>query len=350
MAERETDDYDSPWKEAIETYFREFVEFFFPHAAREIDWARGWEFLDQELRQVLREAEAQRRVVDKLARVWLAGGAEAWVLAHVEVQSQREGEFERRMFTCNYRLFDRYQRRVATLVVLGDEHPGWRPARFGYELWGCRVEFSFPAVKLLDLRPRWAELEGSRNPFAVVVMAHLETQRTRGDNQSRFAAKRQLVRSLYEYGYTADQVRGIFRFIDWLMRLPEGLEQNLRRELVEYEAEKSMPYITSIERLAIQDGVERGLQQGLEQGLQQGLEQGLEQGLQQGLEQGLQQGLQEGTKRQLLRLLERRFGPVPESLSDRLAGLSVEQLEALVDEALAATTLDDFISHLPTAG
>ena len=44
------DDYDSPWKEAVESYFPEFIEFYFPDASRQIDWACGYQFLDQELR------------------------------------------------------------------------------------------------------------------------------------------------------------------------------------------------------------------------------------------------------------------------------------------------------------
>ena len=34
----ETDDYDSPWKEAVEHYFSAFMEFYFPEAFLEIDW------------------------------------------------------------------------------------------------------------------------------------------------------------------------------------------------------------------------------------------------------------------------------------------------------------------------
>jgi len=73
----------------------------------------------------------------------------------------------------------------------------------------------------------------------------------------------------------------------------------------------------------------------------------LEEGLEQGLQQGLQQGLLEGTRRQLLRMLEHRFGPVPAEVSLRLQDLGVEQLEALVDVALDAQSLDEFVEHLP---
>lgn len=41
-------EYDSPWKEVLERYFREFLAFFFPAAHQEIEWARPHEFLDKE--------------------------------------------------------------------------------------------------------------------------------------------------------------------------------------------------------------------------------------------------------------------------------------------------------------
>ena len=47
------DQYDSPWKEAIERYFPEFMAFYFPDASAEIDWSKEHVFLDQELRAVV---------------------------------------------------------------------------------------------------------------------------------------------------------------------------------------------------------------------------------------------------------------------------------------------------------
>ena len=54
------DHYDSPWKEAIEHYFPEFMTFYFPDANAEIDWTKEHVFLDQELRAVVQDAERMR--------------------------------------------------------------------------------------------------------------------------------------------------------------------------------------------------------------------------------------------------------------------------------------------------
>jgi len=260
---KQSDDYDSPWKNILETYFHDFMTFFFPVVAEGVDWSRGHSFLDKELQQVVRDAELGKRLADKLVQVWRKDGNEAWVLAHVEVQGQEESDFGKRMFVYNYRIFDRYDRPVASLAVLCDERSGWRPDWFGYELWGCKVGISFPIVKVLDYRDRWEELERSDNPFAVIVMAHLKTQDTRHDDQKRKTWKLYMVRRLYECGYQREDVINLFHFIDWLMRLPEDVEESFWAEMRQYEEDKKMEYVTSVERIGIKKGIQQGIQQGI---------------------------------------------------------------------------------------
>ncbi|WP_287042364.1 hypothetical protein [Desulfonatronospira sp. MSAO_Bac3] len=60
-----SDEYDSPWKVALERYFPEFMEFYFPGIFADIDWSSGYDFLDKELQQVTKDAELGRRYVDK---------------------------------------------------------------------------------------------------------------------------------------------------------------------------------------------------------------------------------------------------------------------------------------------
>ena len=97
MSENRTD-YDAPWKEAIELYFHEFMSFFFERLEPQIDWVRGYEFMDKELQQVVRDADVGRRWADKLVKVWQRDGAETWLLIHIEVQSQVERDFAERMY------------------------------------------------------------------------------------------------------------------------------------------------------------------------------------------------------------------------------------------------------------
>ena len=143
-------DYDSPWKEALDRYFEQFLALFFPHIHADIDWTRGYEMLDKELQPIVRRAEHGRRYVDKLVKVWLKDGQERWILIHIEVQAAREGEFPVRMYVYNHRLFDRYGREVISLAILADDDPYWRPSRYEYGRWGFRASIEFPVAKLLD--------------------------------------------------------------------------------------------------------------------------------------------------------------------------------------------------------
>jgi hypothetical protein len=241
-------DFDSPWKDPLEFYFKDFLALFFPHIHDDIDWSRGYEMLDKELQQLLPKAAQGRRTVDKLVKVWRRNGAESWVLIHVEVQARRERRFEWRMFTYNGRLTDRYNRDVVSLAVLADDNPSWRPGRYAWELWDCRKEMTFPTVKLLDYAGREAELEESRNPFAKVVLAHLKALETRRDPQQRRFWKFRLVRGLYERGFRAEDVRQMLRLIDWLMELPEPAQQAFEQDLDNYKEGQHVPFVTSFER------------------------------------------------------------------------------------------------------
>ncbi len=308
-----TPDYDSPWKEILDGYFPDFMAFFFADIHADIDWARGYESLDAELQQIVRDAALGRRLADKLMQVWRRDGPPQMVLIHLEVQGQREADFAKRMFVYNYRTFDRYDGPVASLAVLTDASRAWRPTRYRYRLWGCEMGIRFRVVKLRDYRRRWAELEASRNPFAVVVMAQLQVRATQRRPTTRLQAKVQLIRHLYTQGLTRQQILDLFRFLDWVLTLPEALEQQFQVELAQVEAETQMPYITSIERM----GIEKGRQQ------------------------GLQEGFQQGEAFMLTHLLTRRFGPLPGWATSRLAQASREELEQWAERVLEAQRLED---------
>jgi hypothetical protein len=246
--------FDDPWKEGLELYFEPFLAFFFPAVHELIDWSRSYESLEQEFQQFVKDSELGKRFTDKLFKVWRRDGEETWILVHIEVQSQEDSDFAERMFVYNYRCFDRYRKPVISLAVLGDERPNWRPSSYGYDLGGCRVGIEFPIAKLIDYETQWEELDRSRNPFVVVVMAHLKTKATTGQPQQRKQWKWTLVRKLFEQGYSKNDVVELFRLIDWMMTLPDRLEREFRAELRQYQEEHQMPYVTSIERLAKEEG------------------------------------------------------------------------------------------------
>jgi hypothetical protein len=344
-------EHDTPWKEIIETLFPQFMGFFFPEAHAAIDWSRTPVFLDKELQQVVRGAATGRRFVDKLVKVWQSGGQEAWVLVHIEVQGQRERNFPMRMFVYHNRLFDRYARPVASFVVLADDNENWRPHKYRHELWGTKTVFEFATVKLLDFRGRWEELERSKNPFAMVVMSHLKAHATARDRRGRLQWKVTLARMLLERGYKDRQADHLFRFMDYVLALPEELELQFDREVIRLAEEGKVTYLSRFERRAMERGVQQGVQRGLEQGIQKGVKEGLKQGLEQGKIEGKVEGKIEGqiaaARAAVVDVLESRFDRVPRKLSSQLNKITdADRLRTLVRHAATAATVKDFERRL----
>ncbi len=263
MKRVKTDQYDSPWKEAIEEYFQECLAFFFPKIHADIDWGAGYQFLDKELEKVVRQSLVAENRVDKLIQVWRNSGEEKWVLLHLEVQNQYESNFAKRMYRYHYRLFDRYDHPITTVVIFGDDdqHPNWKPTCYNQEMWDCKLTFEFPSVKLNHYRKRLNELEQSSNPFAVVILAHLYTQQTKHEPEQRYDFKWRLSRMLYERGYSKEKILSLYRYINWLMALPPELEQQLDDAIIAYEEAQKMAYITSIERRWLNQGIGKGILQ-----------------------------------------------------------------------------------------
>src|SRR3990167_6335509 len=216
--------FDTPWKDILDTYFQAFMTMCHPEAAQAINWSKGYEALDKELTSITKESERGTRIVDKLMKVWRADGEETWVLLHIEVQGQPESTFAERMYIYHYRLFDRYRKPIVSIAVLADDHPTWQPSAYEHGLWGCRLSFNFVKVKLLDYEARQDELKLSTNPFAVVILAHLAALKTKRNQQGRFASKLALTRSLYDKGWDKIAILNLYAFIDWVMALSEPFE------------------------------------------------------------------------------------------------------------------------------
>ena len=306
------DHYDSPWKEAVEHYFPEFIAFYFPEAYAQIDWSKEHVFLDQELRAVVQDAELGKRFVDKLVRVSLLNGDEKWIYIHIEVQGTRQAEFAKRMFVYNYRIYDRYDKPVASFAVLADDQVNWRPDNFSYSVLGSETSIHFPIAKLTDYHDMVNELLTMDNSFAVVTATHIMTQQTRKNAVARYKAKQLLVRLLYQRQWDKQRIIDLFSVIDWMMRLPEELDQQLWQEIEIFEENEKMQYVTSIERI----------------------------GIAKGLQEGRQEGLLEGEAEMLGLMLKHRFGELSDTVVNKLRHAKEDQLKQWLISAISAPNLD----------
>jgi Domain of unknown function (DUF4351) len=107
------------------------------------------------------------------------------------------------------------------------------------------------------------------------------------------------------------------------MELPPEFALQLSNFMTALEEEQKMEYVSSIERIK------------------------LEQKLHEGINLGVQTGLQEGEAIMLSRLLTRRFGDLPQWAQEQVKNAAKAQIEAWFDRAIDAGALDDVFQDMP---
>ena len=128
--------------------------------------------------------------------------------------------------------------------------------------------------------------------------------------------KIELIRQLYARGYEREDIYELFRFIDWLLVLPEELTKSFRERVEEINQESKMKYVTSIERLARKEG----------------------------REEGLEEGLVTGMRLTALTLFEEKFGPPDASIRSRVEKAGREQILLWMKRAVTASSLDEVLA------
>jgi hypothetical protein len=222
-----------------------------------------------------------KRCADELVKVHLKDGSQACVCVfiHIEVQGSREtkGIFPQRAYIYNYRIFDKNIDKgvkVISVAILTDEDVNYRPDEYLVRQWGFELRMKIPMVKIIDFknnRELREMLETTDNPMAMVVKAQLKSyELKKADDKRKSAVKWELIRQCYERGYTKKEIRALLKFIDWLILLPVELDKQLSKKIAKLEEDYKMPYVTSWERMAKEEGVKIGEDIGEERGVKIG--------------------------------------------------------------------------------
>ena len=313
-------DADTPWKNILDVYFRDFMELCLPALAANIDWSRNYDCLDKELNIITRGAKLGRCLADKLMKVWLKNGEETWILLHLEVQGYQDKYFPKRIFIYNYRLSDHYQVPIISIAILTDGNPAWRPHQYRQGMFGCTIEMNFLVIKVLDFAAKRHELEMMNNPFALVLLAQLTILETPKNPHAKLLTKISLTRRLYKHGFGKADIFQLYTFIDWLLVLPKPLMLEYQQAVHRIEEEQPMArFITTAERVGMWKGKEEGLQEGLRQG-------------------------QEVVVEMFMRALYRRFNTVPPVVIAKIQQAKIKTLLKWEEKISTANAIEDIFT------
>ena len=247
-------DADTPWKNILDVYFRDFLELCLPDLEKKIDWKKGYVCLDKELHKLHHDSKVKGSVVDKLIKIWPIERNATWLLIHLEVQCSRDSHFPIRMFIYKYRIFDRYKVPIISIALLADGQSKWCPNYYREEIFGCHVEMRYLVIKVLDYLPQCAKLQKIANPFAKIILAQLVILATLRNPQHRLEKKVFLTRQLFNHGWDKNRIVELFKFIDWLIALPEDFKLQYHQATQQIEEEESMGYVSTAEWVGMKKG------------------------------------------------------------------------------------------------
>jgi hypothetical protein len=312
-----TIDHDSAFKLLLTTFFVEFVDLFCPDLRYQIV-PESVEFLPQEVfldpttaivvqTQDPDRAEKQKRILDIAAKVRIRsdsplaarGEEEVFIIVHVDPQSTREANFERRMFRYFSRLHDRYNLPVYPIALFTFDAPtNQQPNRYSIEFPNLMVlDFRYQVVQLNQLS--WRDYVNNPNPVAAALMSKMDIAPA-----DRPRVKFECLRLLLTLRLDMGKQKLISSFFDGYLQLtPQQTQQfeALVDTLELPEREEAMVLTTSWK----------------------------EEGRVEGRAEGLAEGRQEASINIALQLLIHKLGALAPEVVERIRALNMTQLESL---------------------
>jgi len=305
--------HDQLAKELFQTFFAGLVRLAAPDVAVQLRLDEA-EFLNQQM--FTDWPEGDRREVDLLASVPTVEESGGRVLIHVEVEAQARSRMRKRVWQYSMQIRLRFDLPVLSILVnLKGGRAGVRRERlrerFGDEE---AVRFQYRAFSLSGCQA--AEYLALPEPLAWALAALM-----RPGTWSRAEQKIECLRRVAAADLPARSRLLLGNWIETYIQLDErdAAEYDRLRSLEVNEEVRTME-MTWAERMELQ-GVEKGMEKGLEQGLTAGIQ---------------------ALRQVVVRLLGRRFGPVPETVQRKVEAIdSMESLGSLAEKVLEVESIEE---------
>ncbi len=241
-------DHDRLFKKLLTTFFREFMEAFFPEAHQYINYSH-LEFLSEELFTDVTMGE--KKYIDILVKTRLQN-EEGFVLIHVEPQAYKEADFNRRMFNYFARLHQKYNMKVLPVAVLAHNIKKAEPDTYEVEFPFFEV-LRFRFMQLHLKRLSWKEYLQKDNPAVAALLSRMNYGK-----EERLKMKLEFFRMLMRMRLDPARMQLLVGFFETYVQLTSGEEELFNIELVKElqleEVKKMAEILTSWHKRGIEEG------------------------------------------------------------------------------------------------
>ena len=302
---REKISHDEAFKKLLQTFFKEFIQLFFPELDKQLDHSQTKFLMQEQLVDIVGE---KSRTLDLLLetkyRAW-----DAYILIHFEPQSYREPDFHERMFIYFSRLFERHRKEHKLIIPIAiftnddvKEEINMLEMRLPEHF---ILRFQFLKVELRN--KDWRKFIKFDNPVAAALLAKMGYK-----NSERRELRFEYLRMLLRLRIQLDEARLalVMSIADLYFEPDIGEDQELLRQLSAHYSEEGVNILELMPAWK-----------------KWGYDEGLEEGLEKGREEGREEGMEKGKEEVLRKFLDKGFSP--EDIADTL-GTSVDEIRKLL--------------------
>lgn len=267
---------DRLWKGIIEDLVVDFLHYFYTDFVNQIDFTKGFKFLDKELERLFPQAVSRNRHADKLFQAYLKNGKEQWFLIHVEIQGYPDKHFARRMFEYAYRIKDKYQGPLTALAIYTDKNRKFHFKEFHEKFFNSELIYRFQTYVLIDQKP--GSFRKANNLFALVMeVAYKELFLKKREDIHILNLKTETVRYLYRQGVAKEKIQQLLDFIKYYIRFEQQHFFDKFEEEIEaiIKSRKAM----GIREVILNEYKEIGFAEGEQAGEEKGIAKGFSKGM-----------------------------------------------------------------------
>ncbi len=244
--------HDQLFKQLIHTFFKEFLEVFFPEVHENIDF-HTIRPLSEEVYTDLIEGRTRR--LDIVVETKLKG-TDVVIIVHVEPQSSAQTYFHERMYQYFSLLYNKYRKPIIPIAVL--TYPeNWEKKKYMMAFPFFHV-LTFNYLTLHLRKQNWRNFVHSDNPAAAALISKMGYT-----EKERVQVKIEFLKMMTRMKLDPAKQRLIYGFFETYLKLSDEEEEELMEEIQNLpDAEKIMELPISYEERGKKIGRQEGKQEG----------------------------------------------------------------------------------------